>query len=75
MAAGCVPVVFSAGGHKEIISKGKSGFLWKEERSLINYTKKAIEEPGLLSSLAKEAKKKSLNYDESNFQRSFGKLI
>ena len=29
MAAGAVPIVFSAGGHKEIIADSENGYLWK----------------------------------------------
>jgi len=38
MAAGCIPVIFNGGGHKEIIEDGVNGFLWKNKDDLIGRT-------------------------------------
>ncbi len=38
MASRVFPIAFAAGGHKEIIENGKSGFLWKDERELVDLT-------------------------------------
>ena len=40
MAAGAVPIVYDAGGHREIIKDGISGYLWKDIRQLITNSKK-----------------------------------
>ena len=32
MSAGCVPVVYKAGGYKEIIDNSKNGFLWNDKK-------------------------------------------
>ena len=54
MAAGAVPVVFSAGGHREIIKDNKNGFLWKEIDNLVSITKILIRDNKLLRKLAKK---------------------
>ncbi len=38
MASCAFPIVFAAGGHKEIVENRKSGFLWKTEEELIDFT-------------------------------------
>ncbi len=75
MAAGAVPVVFRAGGHKEIVSKGETGFLWSEEKSLINYTKKLVEEKGLLTEMSKRSQKSSLVYEQRRFVKEFEEIL
>ena len=36
MTAGAVPILYDAGGHKEIIKEGVNGFIWQSISSLIN---------------------------------------
>jgi glycosyltransferase involved in cell wall biosynthesis len=42
MSAGCVPVVYNAGGYKEIINSGKNGLLWDNDQQLIDKTSEII---------------------------------
>lgn len=66
MAAGCVPLVCNAGGHKEIIRDNFNGFLWKDTSDLYRYTKKLLSDEKLrkkISSMAKESAKK-FSYEE-----------
>ena len=53
MAGGAIPVVYNAGGHKEIIDDGRNGFLWETAGDLRKITKKLIDD-------ASEARKISL---------------
>lgn len=75
MAAGAVPIVYGAGGHREIVAQNKTGFLWKKERELISFTEKLIETRGLMSNLSEEAKKGSLVYEEERFEQEFLDLL
>lgn len=42
MAAKAAPVVYNAGGHKEIIEDGVSGLLWKTTKELLKETKSVM---------------------------------
>lgn len=72
MSAGCVPIVFAAGGHKEIIDNGIDGYLWHNIEELELLTKSVIKTP---SDLAKKAilKSKKFSYDE--FRKNFTALL
>ena len=67
MAAGCVPLVFSAGGHKEIVVDGESGFLWRRSGDLLNKTKKIIDDKKLLRALSLKAREGSRIYEKERF--------
>ena len=75
MSAGCVPVVYNAGGYKEIIDNGKNGYLWQNSRELINITKQLVYESGALTRLSKEAILSSRKYGYEEFKREIEKII
>lgn len=70
MSAGCVPVVYGAGGYKEIVKNGKDGFLWKSGKELVDLTKKLLSTSGILSKTAKEAMLSSKKYDYQEFKKN-----
>jgi glycosyltransferase involved in cell wall biosynthesis len=75
MSAGCVPLVFRAGGYKEIISEG-SGLFWKKEKELVDLTEKLINGPYLkLKSVSQNAVARSKIFSYNNFSTNFLKLI
>jgi glycosyltransferase involved in cell wall biosynthesis len=75
MAAGAVPIVYAAGGHREIVAQNETGFLWKSQRDLINFTKELIETRGLMTKLSESAKKSSQVYEEERFEQEFLDLL
>lgn len=75
MAAGCVPVIYKAGGHKEIISDGKSGFFWESLSSLVKNTTKIISDTKLMSMISKNALKASKIYEYPNFAKNIMNLL
>lgn len=75
MSAGCVPVVFKAGGYKEIIDNGKDGFLWQNSKELIAQTKQVSYTSELLSEISKEAVKKSREYGYEKFKTKIKDIV
>jgi len=75
MGAGCVPVVINAGGQKEIVTEGKNGLLWNTEEELITKTKQVISNPGLMNTLAKEAKVRAGDFSKEKFCKSIHTLV
>lgn len=61
MSAGAVPIVFNAGGHREIIKDEDNGFLWESTGQLVKITDRIIKDKGFYSAVSKKAK------DDSNF--------
>lgn len=75
MAAGAVPIVFSAGGHKETVADGINGFLWKQKRQLLSKTKKLINDKKLLRKFALRAKEDSKIYEKERFDAQVSEII
>lgn len=75
MSAGCVPVAYNAGGHKEIIDHNKNGFLWNNKKDLLELTKKIINTSGLCSVLSKEAVKTSKKFNYEIFKENMINII
>ena len=75
MAAGCVPIVFDGGGQKEIIKHGENGFLWKNEKELIDYTLKIVNDNSLREKMSREAIKRSRDFSKEKFCQKIDRLI
>lgn len=75
MAAGGVPIIFAAGGHKEIITDGENGFLWKSTNSLLRNTKRLIGEKGLMKKLSTKAKIDSKVYEYERFEEEIWDIL
>ena len=75
MSAGCVPVVYNAGGYKEIITRGENGFLWQNKKDLIRITEKITKTGGLYKDISTEAKKSSLKYSYEFFKKNVCQIL
>lgn len=72
MAAGAIPVVYNAGGHKEIVTNDKNGFLWHNTKELISQTKKSIRDR---IQMTKNARDVSQQYSYAIFENHIKKLL
>lgn len=75
MAAGCVPVVFAAGGQIEIVKDGLNGFLWQSEEELIHKTKILINNYKLYKNLCYSAQKKAEDFSLNLFYEKLNRII
>lgn len=75
MAGGCVPVVYCAGGHKEIISDRVNGFLWKDRSEIVKITQRLITDKKHLRSVSKDAVFRSNNFGYENFTLQVEKIL
>ena len=74
MASGLVPVVFNAGGHKEIISGGNFGLLWNNPEDLVEMTKDIVGNKKLFK-MSKLSIAGAKLYDTSTFVKKITELI
>ncbi len=75
MSAGCIPVVYKAGGHKEIVQDGKSGYLWDNTTSLLRLTKKVIINKDIAKMILSNANERSNLYTNDIFEEQIKKVI
>lgn len=74
-AAGCVPVVISKGGHKEIIVNGENGLLWVEDGELREATLQLIKDERRMREIAKKAKEDAERFSVQEFKRKILETI
>ena len=75
MAAGVVPLVYNAGGHREIVTDSSNGFLWNSSAQLLKKTKNLIIDKSLLIRISKIAKQESRKYSYEKFEKEVAKLV
>lgn len=75
MGAGAVPVVINAGGQKEIVENGISGFLWDSLSDFAEKTTLLTREEKILEQMSKETKKRAHNFSGNRFCEEVKKMI
>jgi glycosyltransferase involved in cell wall biosynthesis len=75
MAAGCVPLVFSGGGQKEIIDNGADGWLWETVDRLVEQTQGLIKNEKTRTEMANKAMEKAKLYSKETFFSGLDKII
>lgn len=75
MSAGTIPILFFAGGFKEIVGDGVNGFLWERSSDLISKTRKIMGNTSLRVSLARKAQEDSKKYSYEEFRRKIIELL
>ena len=67
MSAGCVPIVYRAGGQTEIITNGETGYLWETELELIKKTTEIVENKQKRDRISSQAVKRSQDFSVEKF--------
>jgi len=75
MAAGVVPLVYEAGGFKEIIKNGQSGFFWKSVGELNTKTRRLVEDKKLLREISENSIERSRLFGYEAFNIALEKIL
>jgi glycosyltransferase involved in cell wall biosynthesis len=75
MASGCVPLIYNAGGHKEIITPGEDGYLWETIEGLVKATMYMIDDEKLRKTFETRAVSRANDFSFEIFQKSFLSLL
>ena len=75
MSAGCVPVVYGAGGLPETVVQGQSGFLWRDVAELKEFTLQLAADQGIRSDMSKQAVERSERFNRQRFCHEIETLL
>jgi glycosyltransferase involved in cell wall biosynthesis len=75
MSAGAVPMVFAAGGQREIINHGTNGYLWETLDDLVAQTEKLIEDKELKDKLRDQAEVDAQQYSVEAFEKRVKQIV
>ena len=75
MAGGAVPIVYRAGGYKEIVKDGESGFFFNTTSKLLSITEKLIKDRKKERLVANQAKLRAQNFSNEKFENEILKII
>ncbi len=75
MSAAAVPVVYSSGGQKEIVTDGVDGFQWRRIEELVTQTRKFTNDHALRGELGRHAVQSSKRFGREAFATQVDKLI
>lgn len=75
MSAGCAPLVFDAGGHRETVREGVNGFRWRKKSELAMKTMRLVEDKQLWRRVTQRAKPDSKRYGYERFERELSVLL
>ena len=67
MASGCVPVVFGAGGQKEIVENNRNGFCWSRIDELKEKTWRLVSDNSLRTLLSEKASQDAEKFNTRHF--------
>lgn len=75
MAAGAVPFVYNAGGHKESVHSGENGYLWTSVNELVKKTTEVIRSRDEYNKLSLKARADAQQYSYERFEKELLKLL
>ncbi len=75
MSGGSIPFLYNAGGHKEIITDAKNGFLWNQKKDLIKKTISLINNQSELREMSLNVQKSAKNYSYEQFNKTVSTLL
>lgn len=75
MASGCIPLVYPAGGQKEIVDENINGMYWQTPEELVKKSLYLIQNKKEMERLTNTARIKAASYDIANFCSRIHELI
>ncbi|MCX8009049.1 MAG: glycosyltransferase family 4 protein [Patescibacteria group bacterium] len=67
MASGAIPIVFPAGGQREIVKDKENGFFWKSPQDLISFSILVLKDKSKQEEIAKNSQRRAKDFDRTVF--------
>lgn len=75
MSAGCIPLVYRAGGQEEIIQDGLNGFFWRSTAELVERTLTLLKDDQTSAKSSKAATERSYEFGKDRFAEKLTALV
>lgn len=75
MSAGCIPIVYRAGGQEEIIQDGLNGFFWRSTAELVERTLSLLNDDQQSARISKAAIERSREFGKDRFAEKLLALV
>lgn len=75
MSAGCIPIVYRAGGQEEIIQDGLNGFFWRSTAELVERTLSLLKDDQQSARISKAAVERSREFGKDRFAEKLLALV
>lgn len=75
MSAGCIPIVYRAGGQEEIIQDGLNGFFWRSTAELVERTLSLLNDDQQSARISKAAIERSREFGKDRFAEKLLTLV
>ncbi|HEY7162666.1 MAG TPA: glycosyltransferase family 4 protein, partial [Acidobacteriota bacterium] len=75
MSAGCIPIVYRAGGQEEIIQDGINGFFWTSTAELVERTMSLLKDDHQSAKISKAAIERSREFGKDRFAEKLLSLV
>jgi glycosyltransferase involved in cell wall biosynthesis len=75
MSAGCIPIVYRAGGQEEIINDGVNGFFWTSKAELVERTLSLLNDDQQSAKISKVAVERSREFGKDRFAERLLALV
>lgn len=75
MSAGCIPIVYRAGGQEEIIQDGLNGFFWTSTAELVDRTLSLLNDDQQSAKISKAAIERSREFGKDRFAEKLLALV
>lgn len=75
MSAGCIPIVYRAGGQEEIIQDGLNGFFWTSTAELVDRTLSLLNDDQQSAKISKAATERSYEFGKDRFAEKLLALV
>jgi glycosyltransferase involved in cell wall biosynthesis len=75
MSAGCIPIVYRAGGQEEIINDGINGFFWTSTAELVERTLSFLKDDQQSAKISKAAVERSHEFSKDRFAEKLRGII
>ncbi len=75
MAAGCVPIVYGAGGQVEVVGDKLKNLLWSSQEECLEKTQQVLTEKKMIANYQQLSRKQVNSFNKNNFEKKLFSMV